>query len=226
MTPPREAGTIDGQPEPDGETVRAGTPAQGRELRAQGRRTMQKLLDAGVQVFSDKGYHATRVDDIVKVAETSHGTFYLYFSNKEDLFAALVSEVAEELATITEALGPITNDDQGRLVLRAWINEFAEVYDRHGTVIRSWTEAEAGSSEVGAIGTEVLSRIAQSLADHIDAPASNELGGDTGRQVIAMAIVAMVERFNYFVHSEQVTADPEAIIDTLTATTFAGLFGS
>ena len=46
-----------------------------------------------------KGYHPARVDDIVKVAKTSHGTFYLYFSNKEDLFHALVLDVAEEMAS-------------------------------------------------------------------------------------------------------------------------------
>ena len=60
---------------------RGGAPAQERELRAQGRKTMRKLLDAGMTVFERRGYHAARVDDIVKVARTSHGTFYLYFAN-------------------------------------------------------------------------------------------------------------------------------------------------
>src|SRR5262249_12804599 len=55
-----------------------GTPVQGRELRARGRRTMRKLLDAGVEIFAQRGFHAARVDDIVKLAKTSHGTFYLY----------------------------------------------------------------------------------------------------------------------------------------------------
>ncbi|PWG74310.1 TetR/AcrR family transcriptional regulator, partial [Enterococcus hirae] len=39
---------------------------------------MRKLLDAGIEVCSAKGYHAARVDDIVARADTSHGTFYLY----------------------------------------------------------------------------------------------------------------------------------------------------
>src|SRR5690349_21936859 len=75
-------------------SARGGVPAQERELRAQGRKTMRKLLEAGIKVFGRRGYHAARVDDIVKEARTSHGTFYLYFSNKEDLFRALLHDVA------------------------------------------------------------------------------------------------------------------------------------
>ena len=78
---------------------RAGSPAEGRELRARGQRTVRKLLDAGIEVFGAKGYHAARVDDIVKVAKTSHGTFYLYFANKEDLFRALALDVADEMTS-------------------------------------------------------------------------------------------------------------------------------
>src|SRR5450759_3866066 len=74
-------------------------PVQGRELRARGRRTLGRLLDAGATVFTDRGFHAARVDDIVKAARTSHGTFYLYFTSKDDLFRALAEGVAA--ATVT-----------------------------------------------------------------------------------------------------------------------------
>ena len=68
-----------------------------RELRAQGRKTMRRLLDAGMRVFADRGFHAARVDDIVRAARTSHGTFYLYFTNKEDLLRALATECGHEI---------------------------------------------------------------------------------------------------------------------------------
>ncbi len=68
-----------------------------QERRSRGHRTRDRLLAAGATVFADRGLHAARVDDIVKVAETSHGTFYLYFSNKEELFQALAAQVADEL---------------------------------------------------------------------------------------------------------------------------------
>jgi AcrR family transcriptional regulator len=80
-----------------------------RELRARGRNTKRRLLDAGETVLATKGYHATRVDDVVKLARTSHGTFYLYFSNKEELFRALAAEVAEEMQSLAEALEPLTS---------------------------------------------------------------------------------------------------------------------
>src|SRR5919197_5772335 len=90
--------------------LRGGAPAQERELRAQGRKTMRKLLDAGRIVFEQRGYHAARVDDVVKMARTSHGTFYLYFSNKEDLFRALAEDTMVEMAALADEIGPIAPD--------------------------------------------------------------------------------------------------------------------
>src|SRR5438132_13598406 len=92
---------------PAAPVLRGGVPAHERERRAQGRKTMRKLLDAGMTVFERRGYHAARVDDIVKVARTSHGTFYLYFANKADLFRALVTEAAEEMAAHAASLGEV-----------------------------------------------------------------------------------------------------------------------
>src|SRR3989440_1620538 len=90
-----------------------GTPAQARELRAQGRKTMRRLLDAGMRVFAERGFHSARVDDIVRAARASHGTFYLYFTNKEDLLRALAVECAQEMDALADRLGPIGRDDAG-----------------------------------------------------------------------------------------------------------------
>src|SRR6476646_148098 len=79
-----------------------GAPA--RDRRAQGSATRQRLLDAGLDVFADRGYHAARVDDIVRVAETSHGTFYLYFANKEELLRDLATVCATDLRQAAGAL--------------------------------------------------------------------------------------------------------------------------
>src|SRR5204863_7768043 len=108
--------------------ARGGAPAQERELRAQGRKTMRKLLDAGRVVFEQRGYHAARVDDVVKMAKTSHGTFYLYFSNKEDLFKALAEDAMADMANLAEELTSIGPDEAGREAVRAWVAQFTDVY--------------------------------------------------------------------------------------------------
>jgi AcrR family transcriptional regulator len=199
---------------------RAGTPAQGRELRARGQRTMRRLLDAGVTVFASRGYHSARVDDIVKAAKTSHGTFYLYFANKEDLFQALLTDVADELAGLTASLGAIGPDDAGRAELRSWLARFADMYEHYGPVIRTWTEAELDSSEAGRIGTDVLGELTAALAERIEA-----IDTDVDPQLAAMATAAMIERFNYFVLSRQVEANRDEMLDTLAGVVHRALFG-
>jgi AcrR family transcriptional regulator len=202
-------------------TMHIGTPAKGRELRARGRRTMRKLLDAGVEAFAQRGFHAARVDDIVKVARTSHGTFYLYFANKEELFRALAQEVADQMLGLADSLPPIAPGPEGRAELRNWLGRFVEVYEHYGPVIRAWTEAEIGGSEFGRLGTDVLTEFSRVLTGRIRRSSSP----DVNPQIAALAVVAMIERFNYYVLSRQVHVSRDDMLDTLARVTHAGLFG-
>ncbi len=211
--------------DPTPRTARA-ADAAGRELRARGRKTRRRLLDAGIDVFARRGFHAARVDDIVKAAKTSHGTFYLYFSNKEDLFAALVADVADEMALLAASLEPITADAAGREALRAWLLRFSELYERYGPILRTWTEAEIDQSELGRMGTDLLGELAVALAAQLPAPKRAKARDRIDNDVAALALVAMIERFNYFVLSGQVGADRDAMLDTLADSVHDAVFGA
>ncbi|MFZ5520560.1 MAG: TetR/AcrR family transcriptional regulator [Pseudomonadota bacterium] len=50
----------------------------------------QELLDAALDLFVEKGFAATRLDDVARRAGVSKGTVYLYFPGKEELFKAVV----------------------------------------------------------------------------------------------------------------------------------------
>jgi AcrR family transcriptional regulator len=52
--------------------------------------TRERLLDAGLQVFSRRGYYAASVDEIAAEAGFSKGAVYSNFESKEDLFLALI----------------------------------------------------------------------------------------------------------------------------------------
>ena len=53
----------------------------------------ERLLESAKRLFSQKGYYATSVEDIVESAGFSKGTFYFYFKSKEELFKSLVEEM-------------------------------------------------------------------------------------------------------------------------------------
>jgi AcrR family transcriptional regulator len=190
-------------------------------LRSRGRNTRRRLLDAGAGVFATKGYHGARVDDIVKVANTSHGTFYLYFANKEELFAALAVEVSGAMHELSESLGPLRPGAAGEAELRVWIEQFADLYAESGAIIRAWTEAEIGGSEFGRLGTEMLTQFTRALVLRIAEVAPEDLDPT----VAALALVAMLERLNYYVLTQQAPVEREAMLDTLARVTQAALFG-
>ncbi len=52
----------------------------------------QELLAAALELFVERGFAATRLDDVAASAGVSKGTLYLYFANKEELFKAVVRE--------------------------------------------------------------------------------------------------------------------------------------
>jgi AcrR family transcriptional regulator len=193
-----------------------------RELRARGRNTKRRLLDAGETVLATKGYHATRVDDVVKLAQTSHGTFYLYFSNKEELFRALAAEVAEEMTALAEALEPLRSGAAGRARLQRWIAQFVALYRHHGPVIRAWTEAEIGGSEFGRLGTDLLTQFTGVVVARIGEVAPPDLDP----AIAALVLVAMLERLNYYALTNQVRVEPDAIAETIARVTHASLFGT
>lgn len=53
----------------------------------------REIADAAFKMFAEKGYAATRIDDVAKRAGVSKGLTYLYYKTKEDLFKAVVKNV-------------------------------------------------------------------------------------------------------------------------------------
>ena len=173
-------------------------------------------------MFGRKGYHPARVDDIVKVAKTSHGTFYLYFANKEDLFRQLTQDVTEEMGALIESLGALTPDADGFAELRTWLAKFAELHRRYGPVIRAWTEAEIDATTIGRAGDGLLGNLAATLGARIAATP----GLDIDPRVAALALVAMIERSSYYKITGQLgAAEDDELIDAQAEIAFASLFG-
>ena len=199
-----------------------GAPAQGRQLRAQGRATLGRLLEAAIVVLDQRGYHAARVDDIVERAGASHGTFYLYFSSKEDLFRALVADVTEEMRQLAESLPPMASNRAGRVELRRWLDRFYAIYEHYHPVIRAWTEANAQNEDLARTGARVLRRFVRQLERRV-----RELDPAPGVDpaAAALAMVSMLERVSFYSVVRMVPVEREQLLDTLAGILHVGVFG-
>jgi AcrR family transcriptional regulator len=185
------------------------TTVDGRELRTRGLRTQARLCEAATKVFAEKGFHATRVDDIVRGATTSHGTFYLYFASKEAMFEHLVSQVSAELHRLADSAPVVSRTAASRAELRAWVEGIASLYERCGPVITAWTDAEVAGKSVGNLGDDLIGSLASSLAARSAIPKRAHLDA----QLAALSLVTMTERVLYYTATGQVRAQRDDVID-------------
>lgn len=73
--------------------LREGSPGAGQDPEKR-----RQILSGARQVFLERGFDAASMGDIARAAGVSKGTLYVYFQNKEDLFAALVASECNETA--------------------------------------------------------------------------------------------------------------------------------
>jgi AcrR family transcriptional regulator len=86
-----------------------------------------ELLSAALDLFVEKGYAGTRLDDVAARARVSKGTLYLYFANKEELFKAVVRDnVVALIRRTAEHVATYEGGSEGllRALVDAWWQEF------------------------------------------------------------------------------------------------------
>lgn len=98
------------------------TVGQGRRAPARGRRgnaeaRQRAVLDAALDIFLAKGFSAARIEDIAASAGVGKGTVYLYFTDKEHLFQALVRDSVSPVLGSAEALLPAAQGTTRDLLL-------------------------------------------------------------------------------------------------------------
>jgi AcrR family transcriptional regulator len=200
-----------------------GVPALQRELGAHGRDTVRRLLAAGLVEFEEAGFQAARVEDIVRRAKTSHGTFYLYFANKDDLFRTLLRDALVDMASITDEFPVVTSNDAGRAALRRWVQSFCDTYAAHATVIRILSQAEIVGESVFSDGLQLFFRLSEVMTQGMTAAQTSPAGDGVlteHAELTAVACLMMLERINYLMSAE-VRLPKDEMIDRLTAIIYA-----
>lgn len=128
-----------------------------------------EIVEAALACFNERGFAATKLDDVARRAGVTKGTVYLYFANKEELFKAVVREAL--LPQIDHLLGGTAagQDDPAEAIRRVILTFVQEVLPTPAGVIPKLIISEARNFPELArfYHDEVLSRVRSRLTEVI-----------------------------------------------------------
>ncbi len=154
--------------------------------------TRARLLRAARALFVERGYDATRPQDIARRADLAVGTFYLHFADKGDAFRAFTEEAARELM---EALRRGSAGAGGFAEgLRASLEALLAFADAQpGVLSACFADATVLSARLPR-GESLRGRLTASLAQGLrQGMARGELHRDYDAELVAAAIVGLVQ---------------------------------
>ena len=112
----------------------------------------------GRDVFVDRGYHDTRVDDLVAAAGVSHGAFYRYFQNKEELARILTARGGCRRSGTRCSRSPTCRSSRGRRARAcgAWLRRYHDAHVHEASMLRVWVDAAVQDPVIRAESAPLL----------------------------------------------------------------------
>jgi TetR/AcrR family transcriptional regulator, transcriptional repressor for nem operon len=152
--------------------------------------TREHLIDVGLGLMHQKGYNATGLSDILKVADVPKGSFYHHFGSKEDFAAAALERYGmREREHAAALLNDTTTSPLKRL--RRYFSDLAKIYGQKGAI--PGCMMGRFSLEIAETSPRLRRRVSASF-DHWQqtiatvirqAVAQNELSSDTDPESVA-----------------------------------------
>ncbi|MCK4727402.1 MAG: TetR/AcrR family transcriptional regulator, partial [Desulfobacterales bacterium] len=107
-------------------------------------RHRQEILQVALKLFSGKGFHNVSMHEIAEKSEFAVGTLYKFFSNKEELYKALIFEKAEEFHSALKAALEKSGDETKKI--RAWLEAKIKVFMHNLDYVRLYLAETRGAS--------------------------------------------------------------------------------
>ena len=140
-------------------------------------RRRQQIMVAAKRVFSDSGFNKATMEDIAQEAELSPGTLYLYFKNKEELYASLSLRILQYLLIRVEHVNE-EKDSGPEDKLRSLVDAMYDVYEFDPLIIINMFHLQSSEtlknlspqlmSEIKELSRKSLGSIAQIFKEGVD----------------------------------------------------------
>lgn len=166
--------------------------SDGRAVRAQARREQRRstILAAATQVFKDKGYHATSVNDIIDAAQIARGTFYLYFTSKRDVFAELSSTFLALIRGSVRKISLDPADGEPLAQMRANFRRVMNTVLEHGDLATIMLRGDNGDAEARAQMAPFYDQVIDLIGQAVRVGRGLGIARDCDVEVIAVAALA------------------------------------
>ena len=155
--------------------------------------SLAKIKLAARKLFAERGYHATRPQDIAREAGLGNGTFYLHYQDKRACFLAFAEDARVELHAYIRArvgLGRSLED-----TIATTLNAIYEYSDANPGVLRAAMTDEAVIDAEGVQATPLLIRWGRDWADHIQRLMdSGDAAPIFDAQIIGQAILGAIHQ--------------------------------
>jgi AcrR family transcriptional regulator len=192
------------------------TPSRRIPAQERSRKRLERILAAAAEEFDEQGYESATMERIAERAETSIGSVYQFFRNKEAVFLALARKIGGTLRAVFDVV--VTEEAltaPWQTVIDAGIDAFAALNESDPAFRAVWRSAfltRQVIEESDALGRELAARVAVwlgSAAPHLDKDkravvstmviegvsgillAATWRGGDEGRALMQEAKVMM-----------------------------------
>jgi len=141
-------------------------------------RRRQQIMVAAKRVFSNSGFNKATMEDIAQEAELSPGTLYLYFKNKEELYASLSLRILQYLLIRVEHVND-EKDAGPEEKLNSLMEAMYDVYEFDPLIIINMFHLQSSETlrnlspelmtEIKGLSRKSLSSIAKIFKDGVDA---------------------------------------------------------
>lgn len=97
--------------------------------------TQQKLLDAALQLFVERGFGATTTADLAERAGVAKGTLYLYYKSKDELLQSVITEYLTSVVSAAADRVRRHEGDMASLLQEVLTECWQQVYDSSGSAV-------------------------------------------------------------------------------------------
>ena len=164
--------------------------------RSHGIKTRENIIKLSTQLFQEKGYNETKINDIIRLLNIGKGSFYFFFNNKQELFIECVPEIfntffSDTLMTIRHEKNPLKRFELRMEAVLPVQKEFCSILKLCREVIQD------DDPKMKQLGNQILDSIRKPIESDLRKCIEQGLIPDLDPKVISVMLIVIIENSDF-----------------------------